>query len=35
MQESFSPKHSSELFCYPLEHLLNSCGVSNESHSHL
>merc|ERR1719313_2211846 len=35
MQEGLSPEHRSEEFSYTLEHLLDCCGISQESHCHL
>ena len=35
VEESLSPEHSSELLGDPLEHLLDSSGVSDEGHGHL
>jgi hypothetical protein len=35
MQKGLSPEHSSELFGYSLEHLLDGSGVTNKGSGHL
>merc|ERR1712190_233044 len=35
VQEGFTTEHRSEVFCDPLEHFLNRCGVSREGNRHL